>query len=244
MTEQTHPLIKLESILSAAVGIGLDWSARRSELSIDEKSAGQFASNADLEIEDLIRTRLAQEFPGDAMIGEELGGDLSADQSGWAIDPIDGTSNFILGLPIWAISVGYIERGKSVLGAIAVPELGVTLSAQDGKGLRINGSANPGAPAPSSVRTMSLGENDYEAGAETDARAETLRQNGYNVVRYRCAVFSLAMSALGRLGGYVEHGCGLWDIAAAEVICREAGLHVSTKQIAQGRYAIDARWPA
>ncbi len=243
MTEQTRPLTQLESILSAAVEIGLGWSARRSELSIDEKSAGQFASNADLEIEDLIRARLTQEFPGDAIIGEEFGGNLSADQSGWAIDPIDGTSNFILGLPIWAISVGYVAQGKSVLGAIAIPELGVTLSARAGKGLRINGKANLSSRAASSVRTMSLGENDYETGAQTDARAETLRQDGYSVVRYRCAVFSLAMSALGRLSGYVEHGCGLWDIAAAEVICREAGLDVSTERIAAGRYAIDARWP-
>ena len=63
------------------------------------------------------------------------------------------------------------------------------------------------------------------------------------VVRYRCAVFSLAMSALGRLSGYVEHGCGLWDIAAADIICREAGLEVTTAAIAPGRYSVDARWP-
>lgn len=242
MPQPPSALIRLESILNEAVEVGLAWSAKRAELSIDEKSAGQFASNADLEIEDLIRTHLSEVFPGDAIIGEEFGGALSADQSGWAIDPIDGTSNFILGLPIWAISIGYIEHGKSVLGAVAVPELGVMLSAQDGKGLRINGAANAKPSAPRSVRTLSLGENDYETGHETDTRAERLRRDGYSVVRYRCAVFSLAMSALGRLSGYVEHGCGLWDIAAADVICREAGLKVETQRIAPGRFAIDARW--
>ena len=242
MTQQTSALIQIESILNEAVEVGLSWSARRAELSIDEKSLGQFASNADLEIEHLVRAKLGETFPGEAIIGEEYGGALSAEQSGWAIDPIDGTSNFILGLPIWAISFGYLDQGRSVLGGVAIPDLGLMISAQDGRGLRLNGTAYQSPASPNLMRTISLGENDYETGAETDARAERLRSEGYSVVRYRCAGFSLAMSALGRLGGYVEHGCGLWDIAGPGVICREAGLEVTTRQVAPGRYAIDARW--
>lgn len=51
------------------------------------------------------------------------------------------------------------------------------------------------------------------------------------------------MAALGRLSGYIENGCGLWDIAAADVICREAGMAVETALVVNGRYFIDARWP-
>lgn len=242
MPENDTALLRLESILQQATSIGLGWSQRRAELSLDEKSLGQFASNADIELETFIRDGLNSEFPGQAVIGEEFGGSLTETKSGWAIDPIDGTSNFVLGLPIWAISIGYLEAGRSVLGAIALPELGLTLSAADGHGLRVNQAPAPLSKGPCRVKMLSLGENDFEPGPETDAKAQVFRDQDYAVVRYRCAVFSLAMAALGRLNGYVEYGCGLWDIAAGEVICREAGLQVKTANIAPGRYAIDARW--
>lgn len=243
MAYEAASLTQLESILSGAAEIGSRWSANRDQLLIDEKSAGQFASNADLEIEKFVRSQLTAHFPGQAIIGEEMGGDLGSDATGWAIDPIDGTSNFVLGLPIWGISIGYLERGRSVLGAIALPDLQIMVSARDGDGLRVNQTRVPAGRAVSPVKIQAIGENDFETGPETDARAQAFREAGYSVVRYRCAVFALAMSALGRLNGYIEQGCGLWDIAAAEVICKEAGLMVTTSNLAPGRYGIDARWP-
>jgi len=235
-------LDRLERIIAAATDIGRRWSDNRDKLLVDEKSAGQFASNAHIEIEKLVREQLAELFPGQAIIGEELGGDIGVDATGWAVDPIDGTSNFVLGLPIWGISIGYIENGRSILGAIALPDLQLTLSAGDQQGLRINNTDATKVRHISPVKILALGENDFETGPETDARAQVFREEGYSVVRYRCAVFSLAMSAIGRLSGYVENGCGLWDIAAAEVICREAGMRIQTSQVAAGRYAVDARW--
>ena len=238
----TDMLAELEAILSSAADLGMSWAARRSDLLVDEKSAGQFASSADLEIERHVRASLMRHFPGQAVIGEELGGRLGPDISGWAIDPIDGTSNFILGLPIWGISIGYVERGRSVLGAIALPALGLCVSAADGLGVRVNGEAATDLRPKSPVKILAIGENDFETGPETDIRAQQFRVQDYSVVRYRCAVFALAMCALGRLSGYVEHGCGLWDLAAGAVICREAGLQVSTRNIDEGRWEIDARW--
>lgn len=236
-------LQQLESIVGCAAELALSWSARREALSIDEKSAGQFATNADIEVEDFLRREISDAFPGVAILGEEKGGSLDAEATGWAIDPIDGTSNFLLGLPLWGISAGYIENGAAMLGAIALPELGLLLSARTGGGLRVNGRicSVPG-PLPA-VKIIALGENDFEAGQDTDARAQAFRAEGFAVVRYRCAVFSLASAALGRLGGYIENGCGLWDIAAATVICREAGMNVTTSALSPVRFAIDARWP-
>lgn len=237
-------ILNLEEILGEAAEIGLRWSRNRSDLVLDEKSAGQFASNADIEIEQFIRHKLAQTFPDQPIVGEEMGGTLGQDTSGWAIDPIDGTSNFILGLPIWGISIGYIKNGRSILGAISLPDLQLTLSAADGKGVRVNGMPLAKSKHTSAVKVLALGENDHENGQQTDARAQVFREQGFAVVRYRCAVFSLALSALGRLSGYIEHGCGLWDIAAAEIICKEAGMNVQTANIAEGRYSVDARWSA
>ncbi|MEO0982351.1 MAG: inositol monophosphatase [Pseudomonadota bacterium] len=233
---------KLEQIINGATRIGKEWSQKRSQLVLDEKSAGQFATNADVEIERFLRNELEDKFPGQSIIGEELGGELSLDHTGWALDPIDGTSNFALGLPIWAISVGYIGKGEAIFGAISLPDLDLVLTAAKGEGLRINYENASAVHRHPSVKVIALGENDFETGPQTDAKAEQLRQKGFAVVRYRCAVFSLAMSALGRLSGYVENGCGLWDIAAAEVICKEAGLQVQTANITEGRYSIDAQW--
>ncbi len=236
-------LSQLETILADAARLGMSWADQRQGLSIDEKAAGQFASNADIEIEHLIRGQLQDQFSGQEIIGEELGGTLDKDASGWAIDPIDGTSNFVLGLPIWGISVGYWDKGRSTLGAIALPALGLTISAAMGSGVRINGIAASGLAPRSPVKILAMGENDFETGAQTDDRAQGFRDAGYSVVRYRCAVFALAMSAMGRLSGYIERGCGLWDLAAADVICREAGMTVRTEDLTKGRWAIDARWP-
>lgn len=233
----------LQNVLELARGRAEDWAAKRQTLGVDEKSAGQFATEADRDLERFIRTALSDAFPSDAVIGEEYGGSLSNAATGWAIDPIDGTTNFILGLPLWGVSIGYVERGDSVLGGIALPDLGLSLVAAKGQGLIVNQKPTRITSPRARVKSISLGENDFEPGAVTDARAEQFRAEGHSVVRYRCAVFSLAMSALGRLNGYIENGCGLWDIAAAEVICREAGLQVQTSKLAPGRYAIDARWP-
>ncbi len=233
---------KLEYIIDGATAIGQRWGTKRSELTLDEKGTDQFVSNVDMEIDRHLRRELLEKFPGHSIIGEELGGGLSADQSGWAIDPIDGTSNFVLGLPLWAISVGYISKGESVLGAISLPDLNITLSAAKGKGMRLNKKQVTAINPHSRIKVIALGENDFETGLQTDMSGQQLRDQGFTVVRYRCAVFSLAMSALGRLSGYMEKGCGLWDIAAADVICREAGLEVQTARIADARYSIDARW--
>lgn len=235
-------LTETEVIIASAANLALQWSSDRSQLIVDEKSAGQFASNADIEIEKRLRNDILGSFGDTNIIGEEMGGELDSSDTGWAIDPIDGTSNFLLGLPSWGISIGYIDNGVSVLGAIALPELGLIVSALRGHGLRVNRLPAPTVTRVRAVKMIAVGENDYESGTQTDRRAQALREQGYDVVRYRCAVFALASAALGRLSGYVENGCGLWDIAAAAVICEEAGMAIQTSKIEPGRYHVDARW--
>ncbi|MCA8900682.1 MAG: inositol monophosphatase [Hyphomonas sp.] len=235
-------LEQLEQIAANAAACAMTWRRRRTDIVVNVKSVGQFASNADTDVEALLRRELAGAFGETAILGEELGGELAAGATGWAIDPIDGTSNFLLGLPLWGISAGYLEEGRSVMGAIALPELGLLLSAAEGTGLRVNRAPRQRRCRDTPVKVMALGENDFEPGPETDARAQAFREREFAVVRYRCAVFSLASAALGRLGGYIERGCGLWDVAAAEIICREAGMSVDVSCIAPGRYSVDARW--
>lgn len=228
-------------LIRPAADLAIAFAAHRHGLQIEEKGPGDFASDADRAVEDAIRTALRAEYGNVAIIGEEAGGALDVAASGWAIDPIDGTSNFLRGLPLWGISIGLLDRGTPIAGVVALPEFGMTITAIRGGGARLNGVLMPLAPPALGGKLIALGENEYEPGTETDRRADGLRRKGYAVVRYRCAVFALMSAALGRLDGYIEHGCCLWDIAAAAVICREAGMAVMASEIAPGRYAIDAR---
>lgn len=231
----------LDAVMEAAASAARDWAARRGAFDVDEKAAGDFVSDADLDMERRLRASLTAAFGDEPVIGEELGGALSPDLTGWAIDPIDGTSNFLLGLPLWGVSVGYLDQGRPVMGAIALPDLETRVSGGPGAGLRLNGA--PHAVQAPEVKAMAIGENGWEASEITDRRAAGFRAQGFAVPRYRCASFSLASAALGRLSGYVEHGCGLWDLAAGAAICAAAGLAVETRPLAPGHYAVDARWP-
>lgn len=231
--------LALKEIISPAIALSKDYAARREMLDINEKSAGQFVSEADEAIETAIRNAIKLHHGNVAIIGEEQGGSLGSEVSGWAIDPIDGTTNFLRGLPIWGISVGLLENGVSVAGAIALPDLGLLIISEPDAPLELNGNSFERPRTPLGGKLIALGENDWETGQQTDARAKKLRSEGYFVVRYRSAVFSLACAALGKIDGYVEHGCGLWDVAAGSVICARAGLKVETKALDRNCHAIE-----
>lgn len=231
----------LGELVMPAITLAQSYAARRHELITSEKSAGQFVSEADEAIEAAIRAAISERFGNVPIIGEEQGGSLGADTSGWAIDPIDGTTNFLRGLPMWGISIGLLENGVSVAGVLALPEAKLVLVAERGQPLHVNSHPFVRSGNPSGGRLIALGENDYERGDQTDNRARELRAQGYTVVRYRSAVFSLACSALGRLDGYVEHGCCLWDVAGAAAVCEVAGLDVEISSLPKGRFSIDAR---
>jgi myo-inositol-1(or 4)-monophosphatase len=112
--------------------------------------------------------------------------------------------------------------------------------AEENAPLYVNGLPFVRPANPIGGRVIALGENDFESGERTDARASKLRARGFTVVRYRSAVFSLASAALGRLDGYVEHGCMIWDIAAASTICRNAGLQTNVVPLGGGRFSIES----
>jgi myo-inositol-1(or 4)-monophosphatase len=231
----------LFALIAPAAAQALSFAQQREDLPIDHKGAGQFVTEADRAVETAIRAQLAARFGPVAVLGEEEGGALDGAETGWVIDPIDGTSNFLRGLPLWGVSIGYVARGAPVAGVVALPALGETLcTAGDGLLWR-NGALLAPRSGRSPVRLIALGENDWEPGPVTDARAQAFRASRFAVARYNCAVFAQTSAALGWTDGYVERGCGLWDIAAGAAICRAAGLAVAVENLGEGRWAIDAR---
>lgn len=244
MSSLTVPSLEdVEALSRRAVDAGRDMARRRSEIDWSEKGPRDFVSEADLALETLIRGDIQARFGEVPVVGEEQGGALSEDRSGWVIDPIDGTSNFLLGLPIWGMSIGYLFKGEAVAGALCFPELDLRLVATSESGLHRNGGCiKPDGHRATAIPTLALGENDHEPGADTDRRAQALRAEGYDVVRYRCSSFALASTALGRLSGYVESGTKLWDVVAGAAVCQAAGLTVAYRDIGSDRLSIDVRW--
>jgi myo-inositol-1(or 4)-monophosphatase len=105
------PLIREAGELAAG------YFAGRATLTGETKGPQDFVSIADREVEALIRARLAEAFPGDGFLGEESGG--AAGERCWVVDPIDGTNNFLRGIPLWGVSVAYAIAGEPVIGHVS-----------------------------------------------------------------------------------------------------------------------------
>ena len=232
-------LVVLEAIVADAGAEALRLFERAEALDVSLKGPSQYVSVADLRIEAMLRERLTAAFGETGFIGEEGGGDFTGD--GWVVDPIDGTSNFIRGLPLWGISVGLMRQGQPIMGVIAMPAHALTVSAASGAGLRLDGRPI-GRRSPHGLPpTFAVGENPTWDRADIERTATDLRVAGYDVVHYRCASGALALSALGRLDGFVEHHLKLWDIAAGWIICEEAGMNVCVSTRGDTTRSIDVR---
>lgn len=196
----------------------------RDDLNLSAKAPLDFVSEADREVERFFQDALAVAFPGQPLIGEEYGGETSPDC--WVVDPIDGTANFLRGSPLWGISLAHMRDGQPDLGVIHYPVLGLTLSAETGSGLWIDGKPARRDARFDAARVVAVGENTRwtpEAMAEIELH---LRKARWGVTGYRCASISLGFAALGRTDGYIERYTSLWDLAGGVVICAEAGLTV------------------
>ena len=110
------------------------------KLRIKNKPDGSLVTQADTEAEELIRVGLRQRWPGDTIVGEELAGraDMGSGRV-WCLDPIDGTHNYVGGLPLWAVCIGMCADGIPALGIIHAPALGLTWTAFRGQGAFCNG---------------------------------------------------------------------------------------------------------
>jgi myo-inositol-1(or 4)-monophosphatase len=181
-------------------------------------------SAADLAAEAAIREILARRAPDDAIMGEE--GDDTPGTSGrrWVVDPLDGTVNFLYGLPQWCVSVAC----EGLAAAIYDPVLDELFTATADGPAQLNGhDLRPAPPAD-------LGHALVATGFGYDAQRRALQAEvvtrvlpvARDVRRGGSAALDLAWVAAGRLDAYYERGLNLWDIAAGELICARAGLVV------------------
>ncbi|SOX53259.1 inositol monophosphatase, partial [Mycobacterium ahvazicum] len=191
----------------------------------------------DTETERLLRDRLAELRPGDPILGEEGGGPTeqeaaSDDAVTWVLDPIDGTVNFVYGIPAYAVSVGAQINGVSVAGAVADVVAGRVYSAAQGLGAYVIDAQGTHPLRCADVDDLSmalLGTGfGYSIGRRTTQAALLAKMLPLvrDVRRVGSAALDLCMVAAGRLDAYYEHGLQVWDRAAGGLIAAEAGARV------------------
>lgn len=191
----------------------------------------------DTETERFIRDRLARLRPGDAVLGEEGGGsgDVSGRDPGavtWVVDPIDGTVNFMYGVPAYAVSVAAQVGGVSVAGAVADVVGDRIYSAGARLGAQVTDRTGTAALRCTEVAELSVALLGTGFGYSPNRRAAQavllarLLPAVRDVRRIGSAALDLCMVAAGRLDVYYEHGIKLWDHAAGSLIAAEAGARV------------------
>jgi myo-inositol-1(or 4)-monophosphatase len=221
---------------------------RRDRLDVVTLGAQDYVTEAVYAVETLVREAVARAFPGDEVLGEE-GGDVDARrregggagaQRLWVVDPIDGTINFIRGMPSYAVSIAYVEAGEVEAGVVHVPMLGETFVAQRGAGARCNGRAI----RVSECSRLSAGR--IAAGyAQRGSKAQHLRfvgkllRAGSDILKFNSAAVCLAMVAAGRIDGYYERELRSWDVLAGQLLVREAGGWTNTFGAQRGLLALD-----
>ena len=191
------------------------------------KSPGDFVSKADLRAEKIIREELEQARPYYGWVGEESEEVIGKDPTRrWIVDPLDGTSNFLHGIPHWAISIALEHKKEVVIGVIYDPIKDECYVAEKGNGawlnekrLRVSGRENmlemlfaTGIPFANKAGLSST----LQEINQLMPKCSGLRRNG-------AAALDLAYVAAGRLDGYWERGLNSWDIAAGILIVRESG---------------------
>jgi len=117
--------------------LALRWFDRG--VDVRAKADGSPVTQADREVEALVRARLAATFPGHALAGEEQGGALEPGVPTWIVDPVDGTKNFVRGIPVWATLLALVVDGEPVVGVVSAPAMGERWDAASGAGARRNG---------------------------------------------------------------------------------------------------------
>lgn len=224
------------SVVADAARMALGFFRDRGRLAIETKRPRDFVTAADRAVERHVRARLAALFPGEAVVGEEEGGEPAS--RFWIVDPIDGTSNFLAGSPLWGVSLGYVVDGEPVVGAVEAPVLREALAGAAGCGLLFNGAPLAPDPRPPSLGVVSLGDGADDDLGEMVALYSRLRHAGWYAHSYHCTSVSMMFAALGRLDGHLQPRTTLWDMAGGVVICREAGLAVRTLDRGNGNHGV------
>jgi myo-inositol-1(or 4)-monophosphatase len=219
--------LMIQAARKAARGLSRDFGEVEN-LQVSPKGAGDFVSRADIKSEAVIREALIGARPNYGWLAEESDPVAGADPTRrWIVDPLDGTTNFLHGLPHWAVSIALQHKGEIVAAVVYDPCKDEMFTAEKGQGAWLNDR-----------RLRVSGRRDFNAvllatgipfGGRVEGLPRMVRQLGAamprtaGVRRWGAAALDLAYVAAGRFDGFWEPGLNAWDIAAGLLLIREAG---------------------
>ena len=239
--DQIRPLVQIAEMLAREAGaLILDGRRRQVTVAATKSSAQDVVTAMDLASEALLRRRLAELRPDDAILGEEEAFRPGTSGITWVVDPIDGTVNYLYGLSGYAVSVAAVvgpdptrapdpATWTALAGCVFAPEDGRTFTAGRGLGARLDGGvlqANSARTLIDSLVGTGFGYVASRRRAQGRVLAELLPRVR-DIRRAGCASLDLCAVAAGNLDLYYERGLQPWDLAAAALVAQEAGAQVT-----------------
>ena len=214
-------------ITRAAAASALQLFRDLDSLDIEPKGLQDWVSNADKSVEDQIRHALVNAFPDDGVIGEEHGTHAGTSGYTWIIDPIDGTSNFINGIPAWCVVLACVYEQQCVCAVICDPVSEETFTASRGQGAWVNDKRLQVSQV-NDLRegSLAVGHSTRVSKRATLSILDYLLENGGLFRRSGSGALDLAYVAAGRMIGFVEAHMNAWDCVAALLMIEEAGGHI------------------
>ncbi|MFD3443151.1 inositol monophosphatase family protein [Microbacteriaceae bacterium 4G12] len=205
------------------------------EVAASKSSPEDVVTFADQEAEALIRRRLAERRPQDGFFGEESGAERGTSGLTWVVDPIDGTVNFLYGIPQWAISVAVVEgepdptTWRALAGCVYAPTSDEVFTAGAGGGAFLNDAplqVNPVTDLSQALVATGFSYSAERRGKQARVVSELITRVR-DIRRVGSAALDLCYVGAGRLDGYYEQGLNPWDMAAGALIAAEAGARVT-----------------
>lgn len=193
----------------------------------DIKPDGSLVTAADHEAEIALRALIAEDFPGEAILGEEQGME-EEHRDRWVIDPIDGTKSFVAGVPLYAVLLSYEADCETQVGVCYLPALDQMIYAERGKGAFCNGKhIEPVHEREAPHRVLCSGSmSTFIDQGRLDALIEL--SAGFGTHRTWCDAYGHMLVAMGRAEAMVDPRVSPWDVSATSLIVTEAGAKFST----------------
>ncbi|OCG57720.1 inositol monophosphatase [Gilliamella sp. Nev6-6] len=223
-----HPMLNIAIRAARKAGnVAIKAYENPSSIEIEAKGTNDFATNADRAAEALIIETIKKAYPDHTIIAEESGLAKGNDaDTQWIIDPIDGTTNFIKNIPHFAVSIAARVKGKTEIAVVYNPMSNELFTAARGKGAQLNGYRIRVSNAKGLEGSVLATALPFKAKQYSDSYFTVLQKLFVKCGDFRragSAALDLAYVAAGRLDGFFEIGLKPWDIAAGELILREAG---------------------
>lgn len=222
-----HPMLNIAIRAARAAG---DLIARSFESEVDikpeRKGDNDYVTKIDKEAEQLIIDKIKQSYPEHSFVGEELGITDGSDDFKWIIDPLDGTNNFVMGIPHFAVSIALMYKGRLDQAVVLDPIRHELFTASKGKGTQMNSyrlRVNTQKDLEGTFLATGFPYKNKEGANEAIQRFNQVYQRCGDVRSTGSSALDLAYVAAGRLDGYWEKGIKPWDVAAGELLVKEAG---------------------